>query len=171
MMGFSSLSIFFWRYALESVCYILNKILSKSVSKMRHEMWIRCKPVLSHLRVWRCPAHVKYLKTDKLGSRSDKYLFVGYPKEIKKYYFYLSDEQKVFVSNRAIFLEKKFLGERINVSKIELDEVRSVEEPTQSSKSIESDLIRSNSESIIETSLRKFNRVPRQPNRYYDFLV
>ena len=58
-----------------------------------------------------------------------------------------------------------------NASKIELDEVRLVEKSTQSSKPIESYLIRSNSESIIETSLRRFDRVPRQLDRYYDFLI
>ena len=84
------------------------------------------------------------MKTDKLGPRSDKYLFVGYPKETKRYYFYLADEQKMFVNNRAVFLEKKLLDEGTNASKIKLDEVRSIKEPTQSSKSIESDLIRSN---------------------------
>ena len=111
------------------------------------------------------------MKTDKLGPRSDRCLFVGYPKETKGYYFYLVDEQKVFVSNRTVFLEKKNFSERTNTIKIELDEVRSVEELTQSSKSIESDLIRSNPKPIIEISLRKFGRVPCQSDRYYDFLV
>ena len=78
--------------ALELACYILNKVSSKSVSKTPHEMWIGCKPVLSHLRIWRCLAYVKYLKTDKFGPRSNKCLFVGYPKETKGYYFYLADE-------------------------------------------------------------------------------
>ena len=86
-------------------------------------MWTGRKPALSHLRIWGCPTYVKRLKTDKLESRSDKYLFIGYPKEIKAYYFYLADEQKVFVSNRAIFLEKEFRSEGTNTSKIELDEV------------------------------------------------
>ena len=55
-------------------------------------MWIGRKLVLSHLRIWGYPTYVKYLKTDKLGPRFDKYLFVGYPKETKRYYFYLVDE-------------------------------------------------------------------------------
>ena len=59
MMGFASLLIFFQGYALESACYILNKILSKSLSKTSHEMWIGHKPALSHLRVWGCPAYIK----------------------------------------------------------------------------------------------------------------
>ena len=77
-----------------------------------------------------CSTYIKHLKTDKLGLRSDKYLFIGYPKETKGYYFYLTDEQKVFVSNRTVFLKKEFLNEETNTSKIELDEVQSIEELT-----------------------------------------
>ena len=107
MMGFFTMSISFWRYTLESACYVLNRLFSKSVSKIPYEIWTGRKPVLTHLRVWGCPAYVKCLKTDKLILKFDKCLFVEYPKETKGYYFYLTDEQKVFVSNRAVFLEKK----------------------------------------------------------------
>ena len=86
-------------------------------------MWTEHKPILSFLRVWGCLAYIKYLKTDKLGPKSNKYLFVEYPKEIKGYYFYHADKQKVFVSNRTVFLEKKFFREGTNASKIELDEI------------------------------------------------
>ena len=91
---------------------------------MSYEIWIRCKSVLSHLRVWGCPAYVKCLITDKLGSRSDKCNFIGYPKKIKGYYFYFADEQKVFVSLKIIFLEKEFLGEGTVASKVKLEKVR-----------------------------------------------
>ena len=107
MIDFASLPTSFWGYTLESACYILNKILSKFVSKTPHKMWTGYKPALCYLRVWGCPAYVKYLKTDKLKPRSDKCLFIGYPKEIKGYYFYLADEQKVFISNKTVFLEKR----------------------------------------------------------------
>ena len=123
MMGFSTLSISFWRYALESVCYVLNRIPSKSVSKISYEIQTGHKPALTHLRVWRCLAYVKQLKTDKLGAKSDRCNFIGYPKETNGYYFYLIDEQKVFVNLKTIFLEKKFLGEGTIASKVELDEV------------------------------------------------
>ena len=56
--------------------------------------------------------------------KSDKYVFIGYLKETKRYYFYLIDEQKVFVSLRTIFLEKKFLEKKINASKVELEKVQ-----------------------------------------------
>ena len=131
---------------------------------------MRRKPMLSHLRVWRCSAYIKHLKTDKLGARSDKYIFTGYPKETKGYYFYLTDEQKVFVSLRAVFLKKKFLGERINTSKIELEKVRQIEQ-IQSNKPTESNFMMSNLEPVVEVPLRRFDRVSHQPNRYYNFLV
>ena len=67
----------------------------------------------------------------------------------------------MFVSNRTVFQEKEFLKKETNTSKIELDEVRSVEESIQSSKLIESDLIRSNLKSIVEISLWRFGRVSR----------
>ena len=113
MMDFSSLPIYFYGYALELTCYVLNSIPSKSVSKTPYEIWTGHKPGLSHLRIWGCLAYVKCLKMDKLGVRSDKYIFVGYPKETKRYYFYLSDEQKVFVSLRAVFLKKKNLKKEL----------------------------------------------------------
>ena len=60
---------------------------------------------------------------DQLGPRADKCYFIGYPKEIKGYYFYLADEQKMFVSLKAIILKKKFLGEGIVASKVELEKI------------------------------------------------
>ena len=124
MIGFAGLPIFFWGYALESACYILNRVPSKYVAKTPYEIWIGRKPALSHLKFWGCPVYVKWLVTDKLGPKSDKCTFIGYPKETKRYFFYHADEQKVFVSLKATFLEKNFFGEGIVASKVELDEVQ-----------------------------------------------
>ena len=79
--------------------------------------------MLSHLRVWGCLAYVKRLLTNKLEPRSDKCLFVGYPNESKGYYFYHPEDQKLFISLRATFLEKEFLAESTKAD-IELDEVQ-----------------------------------------------
>ena len=106
---------------------MLNRILSKSITKTSYEIWTERKPVLSHLSVWGCPIYVKYLKTDKLGIRSNKYIFIRYLKKIKRYYFYLADEQKVFVSLRIVFLKKKIFEEEINAFKVELKKVQQVE--------------------------------------------
>ena len=153
MMRFASLSISFWGYALESAFYVLNRISSKFANKTPYGIWIGHKSVLSHLRIWRYPAYIRHLKINKLEPRSDKCIFIGYSKEIKRYYFYLADEQKVFVSNKAYFLEKEFLNEGISISKIELNEVRQVKKPTPMIES-ELDLMRSNLEPNEQTSLR-----------------
>ena len=76
----------------------------------------------------------------------------------------------MFVSNRTIFLEKKFLGEGTVASKVELDEVQQVEGPTPIAEP-ESDMIRSDPEPNIPAPLRRSGSVPHQPDRYYGFLV
>ena len=58
----------------------------------------------------------------KLEPKSDKCLFVGYPRETKGYYFYRPQENKVFVALHAIFLEKEFLNAVVSGRKVELDE-------------------------------------------------
>ena len=169
MIGFAGLPISFWGYALESTCYILNRVPSKSVAKTPYEIWMGRKPVLAHLRVWECPAYVKRLLTDKLGPRSDKYLFVRYPKEYKGYYFYHTREQKLFVSLRATFLKKKFLIGSTKAN-VELNEVQQEEVSLHSKIAIESALIGSNPKAVKEP-LRRSSRVPCQPDRYFSFLV
>jgi hypothetical protein len=171
MMGYASLPISFWGYALESACYLLNRVFSKSVEKTPYEIWTGRKPVLSHLRIWGCPTYVKHLIIDKLGPRSDKCIFIGYPKESKGYYFYHAEEQKVFVALKAIFLEKEFLGKGTVASKVELNEVQQVENPTPSNQPIEEELIRSVPEPIVETPLRRSGRVTHHLDRYLGFLV
>ena len=69
----------------------------------------------------------------------------GTPKRPKDIFFYHTDEQKVFISLKVIFLEKKFLGEGIVASKVEFDEVQQEEGLTPIAEP-ESDLIRSNLE-------------------------
>ena len=93
-------------------------------------MWYGRKSVITYLRVWGCPTYVKCAKSDKLESKSDKYFFISYLKETKGYYFYNTEEQKLFISNRTVFLEKEFLGKGTNSSNVELEEVHQVEETT-----------------------------------------
>ena len=49
---------------------------------------------------------MKHIESDKLEGKSDKCLFVGYPKETRAYHFYNPTEQKVVVLRHATFLEK-----------------------------------------------------------------
>ena len=76
---------------------------------------------MSYIRIWRCTIYTKHTATDKLKARSVKFKFVGYPKEIARY-FYNPNEQKVFDSKHKQFLENEFLFEGSSGSKIDLKE-------------------------------------------------
>ena len=83
---------------------------------------------MSLLKVWDCDAYVKRLMPTKLEPRSNKYIFVGFPRETKGYYFYNRQENKVFVARNAVFLEKEFLSKEVSGSIVRLEEVRETQE-------------------------------------------
>ena len=66
---------------------------------------------------------MKKLQPDKLKPKSEKCVFIGYPKETIGYTFYHRSDGKIFVAKFGSFLEKKFLSKEVNGSKVELDEV------------------------------------------------
>ena len=127
MMSLSELPILFWGYALETAALILNRSPSKSVETTPYELWHGKKPNLSFLKAWGCEAYVKKLQPDKLESKSEKCIFVGYPKETIGYTFYNPAESKTFVARSGTFLEKEFLSRGVSGRKIELNEI---EDPT-----------------------------------------
>jgi len=88
MMSQSDLPLSFWGYALETAAFTLNRVPSKSVEKTPYEIWTGKTPSLSFLKIWGCEVYVKRLQSDKLTPKSDKCIFVGYPKETIGYYFY-----------------------------------------------------------------------------------
>ncbi|XP_075078070.1 uncharacterized protein LOC142164275 [Nicotiana tabacum] len=94
MLSYSDLPSSFWGYALETANYILNLVPSKSVPSTLVELWTGRKPSLRHIRVWGCPAHVLKGKADKLESRTEVYIFIGYPKGTKGGLFYCPKEKK-----------------------------------------------------------------------------
>ena len=87
-------------------------------------MWTGKSPSLSFLKIWGCEAFVKRLQSDKLAPKSDKSIFVGYPKKTLGYYFYNRYEGKVFVARNGVFLEKEFLKGEKSGRTVQLEEVR-----------------------------------------------
>ena len=65
---------------------------------------------------------MKKLQTDKLEPKSEKCVFIGYPKETVGYTFYHRSEGKTFVAKNGSFLEE-FLSKEVSGRKVELDEV------------------------------------------------
>jgi hypothetical protein len=88
-----------------------------------YELWHGKKPTLLFLRVWGCEAYLKKLQPDKLESKSEKCIFVGYLRETLGYTFYHLAKGKTFVAKTEIFLEKEFLTKGVGGRKLELDKI------------------------------------------------
>ena len=82
MMSLTDLPLSFWGYALEAAAFTLNRAPSKSVETTPYELWFGKKPQLSFLKVWVCDAYVKKLQPEKLEPKSEKCVFIGYPKQL-----------------------------------------------------------------------------------------
>ena len=122
-MSLTDLPLSFWGYVLETVAFTLNRAPSKSVETTPYELWIGKKPKFSFLKVWSCDDYVKKFHPDKLKPKSEKCVFIGYPKETVGYTFYHRSEGKTFVVKNGSFLEKEFLSKEVSGRKVELDEV------------------------------------------------
>ncbi|KAK4835556.1 hypothetical protein QYF36_011335 [Acer negundo] len=165
MLSYSTLPISFWGYALQTAIYILNDVPSKSVPKTPYELWTGRKPSLQHLRIFGCPAHVLKGKTEKMESRSETCIFVGYPKETKGYYFYSPSDLKVFVSTNAKFLEKDYMNDFVPRNRIVMNEMSGdiiPREVTQPNPIVSSDPTQDQQPTIP----RRSGRVRTQPERY-----
>ena len=66
---------------------------------------------------------MKTFQLDKLKPKSEKCVFIEYPKEIVGYTFYHRSEGKIFVAKNRSFLEKEFLSKEVSGRKVQLDEV------------------------------------------------
>ena len=66
---------------------------------------------------------MKKFQADKLKPKSEKCIFIGYPKENVGYTFYHRSEGKTFVAKIRSFLEKEVLSKEVSGRKVELDEV------------------------------------------------
>src|SRR4051812_15644375 len=120
MMSHTDLHVSFWGYALETAAYILNRAPSKSVKITSFEEWYGKKPKLSRLKIWGSEAYVRKLQPNKLESKADKCIFVGYPRETVGYTCYNQPEGKTFVAKTGCFFEKEFLLKELIGRKIDL---------------------------------------------------
>ena len=103
MMSLTDLPLSFWGYALETAAFTLNRAPSKSVETTPYELWFGKKPKLSFLKVWGCDAYVKKLQLDKLEPKSEKCVFIEYPKVNIGYTFYHRSKGKLFVAKMDPF--------------------------------------------------------------------
>ena len=66
---------------------------------------------------------MKKFHPDKLKPKSEKCVFIEYPKVTIGYTFYHRSKGKFFVAKNGSILEKEFLSKEVSGRKVELDEV------------------------------------------------
>jgi len=67
------------------VIYLLNRVSSKTVTKIPYKLWTEKSPNIRHLHVCDCPAEARpyILYEKKLDSRTASCIFVRYSEGIK----------------------------------------------------------------------------------------
>ena len=127
------------------------------------------------MRVCGCKAYVRQETSSKLETISTKCIFVGYPKDYLGYYFYIPNENKIFISRKDNFLESKFLMDESSGRRMELEENH--EPPPDASQvgtSSQHEIVEP--EQIVvhdsnETqSVRRSDRIHQEPKKY-KFLI
>ena len=171
MMSRASLPISFWGYALETATHILNLVPTKKVAKTPHEMWTGKVPSLAHIKVWGCEVFVRRETHDKLEPRSERCVFIGYPRKSFGYLFYKPSKNEVFVARRGVFRERELICKEDSGSTIDLEEIQeSADEGTSETARVQPE------EEIpvepIDTSLplRRSSRVSK-PTEFYGFHI
>jgi hypothetical protein len=127
MLSYFTLPISLWMGALKTVIHILNRVPSKSVSKMSYELWTGHEPSLNYIRVWGCPVEDKIFNPNigKLEPKTVSCHFIGYPEKSKGFHFYCPDRHTKYVETRhVIFLEDEMMRGSTVPREISLEEKR-----------------------------------------------
>ena len=172
-MSLADLPISFWGYALETAAYTLNRVSTKAFQKTPYEIWNEKCHSMSFMKVWGYEAFVKRLVSEKLGPKSYRCYFVGYPSETEGYSFYNPTENKVFVARTAVFLERELLSKDNSGRTIDLDGDREPQDNIEPELEHDQDVHQNvNSNLVQETHVvRRSGRIRHEPERYYGFLL
>ncbi|GKD46377.1 retrotransposon protein, putative, ty1-copia subclass [Tanacetum coccineum] len=173
VMSRATLPISFWGYALKIVAHILNLVPTKKVLKTPFEMWKVKSPSLGHIKIWGCEVYVRRKSQDKLESRSEKCLFVGYPEESLGYLFYKAKDNVVFVAQRGVFLKREIISKEDSGSKINLEEIQeSVDEEPIVNTNTQPEVVTPFKPDDISLPIRRTSgRVSKPPQFYYGFYI
>ena len=108
MLNESNVEDYFWAEAINTSCYILNRVsIRKVLNKTPYELWKNIKPSISYFHIFGCYCYILNNK-EKLGKfdpKSDKAIFLGYSTTSKGYRVYNLKTQTVEISMHVIFDE------------------------------------------------------------------
>jgi hypothetical protein len=95
--------------AVNTAVYLKNRSPASGLGQMTpFERWTGRKPDVSHVRVFGSPAtvHIPKNKRQKWDKKATKYIFVGYPENVKGYRLYNPKTRQVTTSRDVIIMEK-----------------------------------------------------------------
>ena len=109
MLIASSLPRNFWAEAVNTACYIINRVMIRSIlNKTPYELLKGRKPNIAYLRAFGCKCFVHNNGKRNLGKfdeRSDEAIFLGYVSDSKVYKVYNKRTTSVEESIHVIFDE------------------------------------------------------------------
>ncbi|GJX42209.1 retrotransposon protein, putative, ty1-copia subclass [Tanacetum coccineum] len=110
---------------------------------------------------------------DKLEAKSEKCLFVSYPKESFRYLFYKPKDNVVIGARRGVFLEREIISKEDSGSKIDLEEIQEYvdEEPIVNTDTQQEVVTPIKLYDISLPIRRTSGRVSKPPQFYYGFHI
>ena len=89
MLTKDGLPLYFWAKAVNTTCYIINRVMVRPIiKKIPYELYKGKKPNLSHFKAFGCVCYIlNNGKSDveKFDKRSDKGIFLGYASNVRAY--------------------------------------------------------------------------------------
>lgn len=116
MLCDSKLLVFFWAEAINTACYVQNRVLSnKAQMKTPYEILYGNKPSVSHFRVFGCPCTLLYLDANpKFNAKADDCYFVGYA-ALTAYRVYNKKTKQIVESYDVRWLEENETDARVGL--------------------------------------------------------
>jgi hypothetical protein len=101
----------FWGEAVNTAVYLQNRCVTSAVEgKTPFEAFTGRKPGIKHLRVFGCVCYtlIPAALRQKLDSKAEKGVFMGYGSCEKGYRVYILDSKKIVLSRSVVFDESRF---------------------------------------------------------------
>ncbi|KAL6337946.1 hypothetical protein AAG906_005411 [Vitis piasezkii] len=154
MLNENNLPKYFWAEAVNTSCYVLNRILLRPIlKKTPYELWKSKKPNISHFKVFGCKCFILNTKDNlgKFDAKSDVGIFLGYSTSSKAFRVFNKRTMVVEESIHVIFYESNHslqeresfdddLGLETSMGKLQIEDKRQQEESGEDPKKEESPL-------------------------------
>jgi len=109
MLNENSLPKYFWTDAVNTACYVLNRVLIRPIlKKTPYELFKGRRPILSHLKVFGCKCFILNIGKESLGkfdAKADECVFLGYASQSHAYRVYNKGLMIVEESMHVVFDE------------------------------------------------------------------